>query len=83
MADNTTSCDMCTDPDGVPCFPIYGLGPHEHRGKSTIGSTVILDDRQQEVAGFTPSTTEAGMGFWWCPHCGSGKPAEIGRSHHA
>jgi hypothetical protein len=70
------SCYMCTDEDGADCFPLYGLGPHEHRPGPMLGSTVILDDKQDEVAGFTPDPAEPGMGVWWCPQCGSGKPAE-------
>lgn len=23
----TMPCDLCTDPDGVACFPLYGIGP--------------------------------------------------------
>jgi len=66
------SCEKCTDPDGVGCFPIYGLGPHLH-GAGYLGATVILP---QEAEGFTPDPDEPGMGVWWCPYCEDGKPAK-------
>lgn len=71
------SCALCTDPDGEPCFPMYGLGPHVHavahnapRGL-ILGGTVLLE---QVADGFTPDPDEPGMGTWWCPVCGDGKP---------
>lgn len=63
------SCEKCTDPDGDQCFPLYGLGPHSHPEE---GGTLF--DEVQEADGFTPDKDEPGMGIWWCPHCGSGKP---------
>lgn len=63
-------CERCVDPDGLPCFPMYGLGPHVHT--QPIGGTVLLD--QHERPGFTPCEEEPGMGTYWCPYCGDGKP---------
>lgn len=68
------ACAMCTDPDGAACFPLYGLGPHKHRSGPILGSTQLLPDQTAE--GFTPDPDEPGMGTWWCPHCGEGKPAD-------
>lgn len=65
------SCELCTDPDGVPCFPMYGLGPHVHKPGPMRGSTVLIE---QVADGFTPEPNDPGMGVWWCPHCGDGKP---------
>jgi hypothetical protein len=39
------SCDYCTDPDGAPCFPLYGVGPHIHEGidgNPLLGRTIPL-----------------------------------------
>lgn len=69
------SCERCTDPDGVACFPMYGLGPHTHKPVPMLGSTVM--DAKQEAEGFTPDPACPGMGVWWCPHCGDGKPASM------
>ena len=68
------SCDLCTDPDGVPCFPVYGLCPHHHED----GVTTLL---AQVAPGFTPDPENPGCGTWWCPHCGSGKPVPEGASN--
>lgn len=68
------SCKLCTDPDGAACFPLYGLGPHTHKPGPMLGSTVM--DEKQEADGFTPDPACPGMGVWWCPHCGDGKPAQ-------
>lgn len=70
------TCEHCTDPDGVSCFPLYGLGPHTHRPGPMMGSTVF--DEKQEAEGFTPNPDEPGMGVWWCPCCGEGKPDAAG-----
>lgn len=67
------TCELCADEDGESCYPIFGVGPHSHRPGPIIGSTV-LDEDQSERPGFTPSLDEPGMGTWWCPHCGEGKP---------
>lgn len=72
------SCEHCTDPDGVACFPLYGLGPHVHAPGPILGSTRLLE---QEAIGFTPDPDEYGMGTWWCPHCGDGRPSMTTPSH--
>lgn len=66
------SCEFCTDPDGEPCFPQYGLGPHTHHFDEKGIHTHF--DEQQECPVFTPSQEEPGMGVYWCPKCGDGKP---------
>lgn len=66
------SCKFCIDDNGDPCFPCYGLGPHTHEFDEN-GIHTILDEIQ-EVPGFTPSIEDFGMGTYWCPHCGDGKP---------
>jgi len=71
------TCELCTDPDGKPCFPVYGIGPHAHAVAPNapsgliMGSTVLLE---QVAVGFTPDPDAPGMGTWWCPNCGSGRP---------
>lgn len=61
------SCEHCTDPDGIPCFPQYGHAPHVHTSKGMVFTG-------EAVEGFTPDPDEPGMGTWWCPHCKEGKP---------
>lgn len=65
------SCEHCTDEDGVGCFPVYGIGPHVHAAGPIIGSTVLIE---QVADGFTPEPNDPGMGVWWCPYCGDGRP---------
>jgi len=68
------SCEYCTDPDGDPCFPMFGLAPHSHPEE---GGTVF--DEPQETPGFTPSKDEPTTGIWWCVHCEEGKPSWHGK----
>lgn len=63
------SCEMCTDPDGAPCFPLYSIGPHIHQPG---GGTILLPGAA--MAGYTENPDEPGHGWHWCPHCGEGKP---------
>jgi len=65
------SCEMCTDPDGVACFPMYGLGPHTHTPNGIVFHENI------ELSGYTPDPDEFGYGWYWCPMCGSGKPTKM------
>ena len=67
------SCEHCTDEDGLPCFPTYGLAPHSHVVNNGVIVGTILDD-PKPVSGFTPSVTEPSMGVWWCEYCEDGKP---------
>jgi hypothetical protein len=69
------SCEHCTDPDGMPCFPMYGVGPHKHVGTSIIGSTVLLP-AEQWPENYQEDPDCPGLGVWWCPYCGDGKPAD-------
>lgn len=66
------SCEACTDPDGVPCFPIYGIGPHVHR---TDGSTQPTPKDQWPMA-YREDPNCPGHGVYWCPVCGDGNPAD-------
>lgn len=64
------TCEHCKDPDGIPCFPMYGLGPHEHTPKGTFFYEAPT------VPGYTPNPDEFGCGWYWCPYCEEGKPKE-------
>lgn len=69
------SCEYCTDPDGAPCFPIYGLGPHQHTTQHNgmiIGSYPLPSETWPENYREDPDCP--GHGVWWCPQCGDGKP---------
>lgn len=63
------SCRDCTDPDGSPCFPVYGLAPHVHTKDAHIFDL-------SPTPGFTPDPEEPTHGVWWCPRCGDGMPQE-------
>lgn len=63
-------CKLCSDPAGMGCFPLYGLGPHSH---PTPTSTLL--EEQTAYPGFTPNPDEPGMGWHWCPRCGDGHPS--------
>ena len=74
----TMACEHCVDPDGVCCFPMYGVGPHKHVGVTTesgswIGSTMELP-KTDWPANYAEDPDCPGLGTWWCPHCGDGKP---------
>lgn len=64
------SCEYCTDPDGVPCMPIYGVAPHTH---DVFGRTIPMP-RDQWAGNFREDKDCPGMGLYWCQYCGDGKP---------
>jgi hypothetical protein len=71
------SCEHCTDPDGLPCFPIYGAGPHtvyEVPGVG-LGHSQPLP-REQWPSNYREDPAAPGQGVWWCSHCGDGKPKD-------
>lgn len=67
-------CEHCTDPDGVCCYPTYGMAPHTHdmnKTGSAIGSTVFLP-RSEWPDNFDPDPDAEGCGTWThCPKCGA------------
>lgn len=65
------SCEMCTEPDGAPCFPLHGLAPHIHKPDS-------IEFHTAPIQGFTPDPSDPRQGVHWCPYCGDGKPVETG-----
>lgn len=72
------SCDMCLDPDGIPCFPIYGPAPHTCFYKipgAVMGQSVTLP-RDQWPDNFIEDPECPGLGIYSCPHCGEGKPEQ-------
>lgn len=70
------SCGQCTDPEGIACFPQYGLGPHSHEASDSAWMHTAKA-RTYQAVGYTPNPAEDGMGWWWCPSCGDGKPDEV------
>ena len=74
------ACEFCTDPDGEPCYPQYGVAPHRHTGMDgtpLMGQTVVLP-KSEWPSNF--QEREPGFGIWWCPDCGHGKPDEVGHN---
>lgn len=70
------SCELCTDPDGYPCFPIYGVGPHRCFWQipgSVIGESQPLP-KEEWPDNYQEDKDNPGCGVWWCPECGEGKP---------
>ena len=70
------ACEYCTDTDGQPCFPIYGVGPHTCFYKitgATIGQSQPLP-REQWPDNYQEDPDCPGCGVYWCPECGDGKP---------
>lgn len=71
-------CYYCTDEDGVPCFPIYGVGPHTHRN-GPVSGPVVHAPPSEWPENYLEDPDCPGHGTWWCPHCGDGKPAQAGK----
>lgn len=72
------SCKHCTDPNGEACFPQYGVGPHTHEERNGIpffGSTKTLP-REDWPDNYREDPNTPGLGVWWCPYCGEGKPED-------
>lgn len=72
------SCKYCTDPDGFPCFPQYGVGPHTHEelnGVPVVGTTTPIP-REYWPSNYREDPSRPGLGTWWCPVCGDGKPED-------
>lgn len=67
------TCEMCTDPDGEECLPIYGMGPHRHRPGPMIGSSEWLP-RAEWPDNFVEDPDCPGFGTWYCPQCRDGLP---------
>lgn len=73
-------CEMCLDPDGEPGYPQYGVGPHicfHMIPGAVIGQSKPLPP-DQWPANYREDPESPGMGVYWCPNCGHGKPAELG-----
>lgn len=69
------TCFYCADPDGEPCFPQYGPAPHRCFyliGKPMGQSEPLPSD--QWPSNFLEDPDSPGLGTYWCPYCGDGKP---------
>ncbi len=73
-------CEFCNEPESdESVYPVYGLAPHVHLGltgeaSSFIGSTVMTGELPDN---FIPDPDEPGMGVYFCPKCGAGKPKKL------
>lgn len=70
-------CAHCTDPNGDPCFPMYGPAPHTcffRLDGVTIGGSVPAP-REEWPDNFVEGPEVPGLGTWYCPHCREGMPA--------
>lgn len=71
------TCQFCTDLDGNPCFPVYGVGPHVCFWKipgAVMGESQPLP-KDQWPDGYAEDPACPGMGTYWCTACGEGKPS--------
>jgi len=67
------TCEHCTDPDGSPCFPVYGVGPHTHKPGSWMTGEMLPPDSHPA---YREDPESPGHGVYWCPVCGDGKPED-------
>ena len=63
------ACEICTDPNGESCYPIYGLAPHIHLGGKNLGTTKFLPQTEWP-SNFRVDPEDHHCGVWWCIHCG-------------
>jgi len=69
-------CKSCTDPNGEACYPAYGVGPHKCYWKipgAVLGQSQPLP-KDEWPENYQEDSECPGMGIWWCPECGEGKP---------
>ncbi|MBH04009.1 MAG: hypothetical protein CMP08_07780 [Xanthomonadales bacterium] len=76
MDDVARSCPHCTDPDGQPCYPAYGLAPHAHQVTNgcLVMAEPIFEPRGTWPSHFVEDPEAPGHGTWFCPFCGAGNP---------
>ncbi|MET4696609.1 hypothetical protein [Endozoicomonas lisbonensis] len=75
------ACEHCTDPDGDPCLPQYGLAPHTHDSKQKDPSKFDLDEwigatrfypREEWPDTFIEDPAAPNHGTWYCSYCKEG-----------
>ena len=69
------SCKHCTDPNGDPCYPQYGTGPHKSFDEHGNHFTEFLP-KEEWPENYREDPDCPGCGIWWCPVCGDGKPED-------
>ena len=74
------SCEYCTDPDGLSCFPQYGLAPHLHGTGPGFPIGTFFKPREFWLSNFQEDPESPNHGTYWCPECGDGKPEDEARS---
>ena len=77
----SVSCERCTDPDGMPCLPHYGLAPHTHDSQQKdpgkfdidewIGSTRFYP-KDEWPDNFVEDPDSPNHGTWYCSFCWEG-----------
>lgn len=65
-------CKHCTDPDGEPCYPQFGLAPHLHRMNDNGEIETIFLLSKFYPSNYHPLNETEGV--WSCPKCGEGNP---------
>lgn len=70
-------CKFCTDPDGQPCYPQYGLAPH--LSPSSLRKVTEFLPRDSWPPNFVPDPESDNHGTWFCPMCGHGDPSVKGQ----
>ena len=68
------ACEFCTDPDGLPCFPQYGIAPHLYGTGPGFRIGTFFKPREFWPSNFQEDPENPNHGTYWCPECGDGKP---------
>jgi hypothetical protein len=68
------ACEHCTDQDGLPCYPQYGLAPHLHGTGPGFAIGTYFKPQAVWPSNFEEDPDNPNHGTWWCEHCGDGKP---------
>ena len=71
------ACEYCTDTDGMPCFPVYGLAPHLHGTGPGHSIGAHFKPHAFWPDNFQEDPDCPNHGVWWCPECGDGMPEDI------
>lgn len=67
-------CEYCTDPNGDPCYPQYGLAPHMHGDfwQRVTPIYTVFAKRELWPDNFIEDPDLPNHGTWYCPHCKEG-----------
>lgn len=71
-------CDMCIDPDGLPCLPQWGSAPHKSFSLEQKGGLAVVHELTGEADDdFVPDADDPRTGTWYCSTKGCPNSKEI------